>query len=146
MTKIRAKLSDKNEYYISPHAFYTAYHFALRYGEWLEEYETMAASGIKGINYGRDSGGGSHIGDPTSALGMKLSVISRNLTLIQSAAREAGQDLYPYILQGVTVEGVTYKYLRTKRIPCSRNEYYARRRKFYYLLSKKIENGDSGDN
>lgn len=146
MPKIRSTLSKKNEYYISPHAFYAAYHQAMRYTEWLEEYEAIASATIKAVDYEHDGGSGSYTGDPTSSLGAKLARISKNLDAIRWAAKEAGEDLYTYILYAVTNEGVTYKYLRTKKIPCSRNEFYQRRRKFYYLLSKRMEIGDTGDN
>ena len=59
--------------------------------------------------------------------------------LIEQTAMETDSELYQYIIKAVTNEYVTYKYLQTiMNIPCSRNTYYDRRRKFYYLLSKKI--------
>ena len=56
----------------------------------------------------------------------------------------AGEGLAEYILYATTNEGVTYRYLTGERckfgrIPCGRNEYYQRRRLFYYLLSKRME-------
>ena len=47
--------------------------------------------------------------------------------------------IYPWILEGVTTDYATYRYLRdSKKIPCGKKMYYERRRKFYYLMSKKI--------
>ena len=75
---------------------------------------------------------------------MRSSVLRSNIDLIESTALIAGEDLAEFILYAVTNEGVTYKYLTCGRcklgkIPCGRNEYYQRRRMFYYLLSKRME-------
>lgn len=139
MTKIRAKLSSKNKYYISKHAFYTAYHYALQYPEWLGAYEKAMTSSLRAIDYEKDNTGGSFEGDATARIGMKISMYKSRLDLINSIAVIAGEDLSDYILQAVTQEGVTYNYLRSRKMPCGKNEFYLRRRKFYYLLSKALE-------
>ena len=49
---------------------------------------------------------------------------------------EADEYLYEYIMKAVT-EGLPYTYLQTVMdIPCSRDTYYDRYRKFFWLLSK----------
>ena len=87
---------------------------------------------------------GSETGDPTSRIAMRSSVLRSNIDLIESTALIAGEEIAEFILYAVTNEGVTYKYLtggrcKLGRIPCGRNEYYQRRRMFYYLLSKRME-------
>ena len=58
---------------------------------------------------------------------------------IEQTAIEADPELYPWILEGVTQDYATYRYLRdAKKMPCGKNMYYERRRRFYWLLSKKI--------
>lgn len=138
MTKIRPVLSTKNKFYISKHAFYAAYHFAMQYSEWKLEYESLISSAVRGIDYEKDNTGGSFEGDSTSRIAIKTAPLKRNLDLINSLAVLAGDDLSQYILQAVTIEGVTYNYLRQRGMPCSRNEFYLRRRKFYYLLSQHL--------
>ena len=149
MTKIRAKLSTKNKYYISKHAFYTAYHFALQYPEWKDRYDELLSSSLRAIDYEKDNTGGSFEGDATARIGIKISAYKGNLDLINRIAVIAGDDLSAYILQAVTQEGVTYNYLRQRGMPCGKNEFYLRRRRFYYLLSKALgekEIGHAGDN
>lgn len=143
MTKIRAELSKNNPWYIDKYAFRTAYYFALQYTSWKLQYADTIGSAIKAV----DTDGmphGSETGDPTSRIAMRSSVLRSNIDLIESTALIAGEELTEFILYAVTNEGVTYKYLtggrcKLGRIPCGRNEYYQRRRMFYYLLSKRME-------
>lgn len=56
------------------------------------------------------------------------------VVLVERIAGEADNDLHTYILKAVT-EGLSYTYLRTKmNIPCGRDMYYDRYRKFFWLL------------
>ncbi len=143
MTKIRAELSKSNPLYVDKHAFLSAYHFALQYPVWKRQYADTIGSAVKAV----DPDGmphGSETGDPTSRIAMRASVLRSNIDLIESTALTAGEGLAEYILFATTNEGVTYKYLtgercKLGRIPCGRNEYYQRRRLFYYLLSKRME-------
>jgi hypothetical protein len=49
---------------------------------------------------------------------------------------EADKDLYLYLLKAVT-EGLSYTHLKTKLdIPCGKDMYYDRYRKFFWLLSE----------
>lgn len=58
---------------------------------------------------------------------------------IEQTAIEADPELYQYILEGVTTDYATYRYLKdAKKIPCGDQKYYRTRRKFYWLLSKKV--------
>lgn len=59
--------------------------------------------------------------------------------VIEQTAIEADPELYTWILEGVIHDYATYRYLRdAKQIPCGKDMYYDRRRKFYWLLSRKI--------
>jgi hypothetical protein len=60
----------------------------------------------------------------------------RRIKLIEQCAMEADDFLYRYILKAVT-EGLSYTNLKTKlEIPCGRDMYYDRYRKFFWLLSE----------
>ena len=143
MTKVRPELSKKNELYIDKHAFYMAYHFALQYPEWKRQYAELIGAPVKAVDY-KDSPHGTGMGDPTSRIAMRTSILRSNIEVIESTALIAGRDLAEFLLYAVTSEGVTFNYLRTGRcplgvIPCERTKYYQMRRLFYYLLSKRIE-------
>ena len=59
------------------------------------------------------------------------------IKLIEKIAIEADQCLYEYIIKGVT-EGKSYTYLKTVLgIPCGKDMYYDRYRKFFWLLSRE---------
>jgi hypothetical protein len=77
---------------------------------------------------------GTSYGDPTARHAMRKIHYMERIKLIERLAGEADKDLHNYILKGVT-EGLSYTYLRTKLdIPCSRDMYYDRYRKFFWLL------------
>jgi len=147
MTKIRPEISPKKEFYISKHAFYAAYHFALQYPEWKQQYTKLIEGTIRAVDY-NDSPHGTGTGDPTPITAMRMGVLRGNVEMIESTAILAGRDVAEFLLYAVTNEGITYNYLRSGRcslgvIPCGRNQYYQIRRSFYYLLSKKLEERNS---
>lgn len=59
----------------------------------------------------------------------------RRIQLIEKAAKDADDILYEYILKAVT-EGLSFTYLQAVLgIPCSRDTYYDRYRKFFWILN-----------
>lgn len=61
---------------------------------------------------------------------------SKRVELIEQVAKDADKYLWQYILKAVT-EGLSYTYLRTKLdIPCGKDMYYDRYRRFFWLLSE----------
>ena len=75
----------------------------------------------------------------TEHLAIKRMELEEKCKRIEQTAIEADAVIYPWILEGVTTDYATYRYLRdSKKIPCGKKMYYERRRKFYYLMSKKI--------
>lgn len=138
MTVVRSQLSRKNPYWISPYEFRTAYYFALQYREWKQEYEILASKGPGAVTYGESVNG-----DPressTERNGMKLAELSTKINMIEQALHDAADDIYDYMLIGVTEEGTSFNYLRNKYdIPCGKNYYYKSRRRFYWILSKRL--------
>lgn len=140
MPKIRPELSKRNEFWISKHQFYVAYHYALQYNEWRDEYEQIIG-GLRGVAYdGMPHGSGT--GKPTETAAMRAAELSAKMETVQETARLADPTLVKYLLKAVTNEGITYDYLRgIMGIPCGHNQYYRARRRFYYLLSQKLEGG-----
>ena len=75
----------------------------------------------------------------TERLAIKRLELEEKCKRIEQTAIEADPDIYQWLLEGVTTEYATYRYLRdAKGIPCGKDLYYDRRRKFYYLMSNKI--------
>lgn len=135
MARNRSKKTGK--WKISAHEFYMAMHFAYQYHEWKKELTGLTDTS-KAITYS-DMPKGNLNPDPTGDLVERREKLVRNIDIVERSAREADPELYEWLMLGVTNDGVNYESLRTlKGIPCSRNTYYERRRKFYYLLSKQI--------
>lgn len=136
VTKIRAVLK-KSEWKLSKHEFYTAYHYALQYNDWKSEAASITFMTAIPID---DMPHGTNVGNPTEAKAMRRAALTGKMSVIESLARTAGGDIYKWLLLGVTNEGYSYNYLRERlNIPCGKDFYYDRRRKFYYLLNKKLE-------
>lgn len=135
MPNVRPLNSEKYE--ISKHRFLELYHFCMQYPEWKEELKYITDT-VKSIQI-TDMPTSHNYKDQTAELAERRARLSKKCEIIEQTAIEADAELYPWILEGVTQEYVTYRYLKTsKHIPCGKDMYYNRRRKFYYLLSKKI--------
>ena len=129
---------NNKKYNISKHKFAEVYHHCMQYQEWKDElkYKTDA---VKSIEYGKEGHGSGGTGSSTEKIGMRRAELTKKCELIEQTVREADEDLYQYLLKAVTTEYVTYKYLKEiMGIPASKNVYYDRRKKFYYLMAKKI--------
>lgn len=129
-------LSEK-KYNISKHRFRELYYFCLQYQEWLDElkYKTDDVSSIGITNMPT-----SHSTDSSvERLALRRVQLEEKCKILEQTAIEADPELYQYILKAVTNEGISYNYLKMiMNIPCCKNVWYDRRRKFYYLLSRKI--------
>ena len=135
-TVIRAELSTKNKYYIDKHRHYELKHFCLQYPKWKKVYLECLDCGaplasIDGIH--RYTGQY----DPVAARAVMRVHYAQKIHLLEKVARDADKYLWHYILRAVT-EGLSYTYLRTRLdIPCGRDMYYDRYRKFFWLLSEE---------
>ena len=134
-TLIRSKISENNKYYIDKHRYYELKHFCLQYNEWKKAYADCNDSIIFASNIERQSA--SNIpSDITAKYAMKRAYYAERIKIVEKAALEADEFLFPFILKGVT-EGLSYTYLKTTLdMPCGRDMYYDRYRKFFWLLSK----------
>lgn len=133
-TVIRPEISEKNKYWIDKHRHYELKHFCLQYPEWKKIYADLDDPDIplSTIDWVRTS---TMPGDPTAKRALKKTYYLERIKLIEQIARETDIYLYEYILKGVT-EGRSYTYLKTKLgIPCGRDMYYDRYRRFFWLLS-----------
>lgn len=120
-TAVRAELSLKNKYWITKHRHYELKHFCLQYPEWKKAHSDLRES-IAPLSLSK-------------RIAMQT-IYSKNIELVEKTAREADPYLYEYIIKGVT-EGKSYTYLRTVlNIPCGKDMYYDRYRKFFWLLSE----------
>lgn len=134
-TVIRPEISEKNKYYIDKHRYYELKHFCLQYPIWKKA--CLDIDGFGSSSSVMDGTFSKSIPvDVTSKYAMLKSFYTKRIELIEQAAMEADEGLYEYILKAVT-EGFSYPYLKTKmNIPCGKDMYYDRYRRFFWLLSE----------
>ena len=135
-TKIKPELSKKNPHYISKFRFYELRNYCLQYFEWkaairnADGYKCRSRFIVVPPNT-----------DLVQESYVEKAVITRDdlairIRTIELAAEMADKELAPWILKGVTIPA-SYEYLSAKHsIPCSRDTYYKRYRKFFCILDK----------
>lgn len=134
-TAIRPEISFKNKYHIDKHRHYELKHFCLQYPGWKKAYAdfdnpSMPLSMIEQVPTSNMPG------DPTAKRAIMKACYAEKMDLIEKAAKEADMYLHNYILKAVT-ENLSYAYLKSKLdIPCGKDLYYDRYRKFFWLLNK----------
>lgn len=135
-TPFRPDISKKNQYWISKHRYYELKHFCLQYNEWKQEYKELSYISSCDVVDGTCKDGMK--ADNVSNTAYKLSKIRSKMDLIEETCKDVDSDLYLYLMMSVT-EGKTYENLSTVyEIPCSRQSFYGRYRKFFYILSQKL--------
>lgn len=87
--------------------------------------------------------GGNRTSDPTAATAEKRDRLMRDVQMIEAAARIAAGDLAPYILRAVTTRDGTRKTRAAMQTPIGERQFYALRRKFYWVL-RELKNGGWG--
>lgn len=132
-TIIRPEISKKNKYWIDKHRHYELKHFCLQYPSWKKEYSDGICIGGSSIEKMPTS---NIPRDPTAKKAMRKVYYLERIKLIEQLAMEADTNLHNYILKGVT-EGLSYTHLKCKmNMPCSKDTYYDRYRRFFWLLDK----------
>lgn len=134
-TMIRPEISIKNKYYLDKHRHYELKHFCLQYPAWKKAYADFSDASIALSTIERVPTSNLP-GDPTAKRAIMKAKYAEKIDIIEKAAKEADRYLYEYILKAVT-EGLSYTYMKSKLdIPCSKDMYYDRYRRFFWILSE----------
>lgn len=131
----KAELSKKNPHWIPKDKYYEMLYFSRQYNTMRQEKKDILRTypSIK-MNENIVS---SDISDPVVKSAMRLEELDAKMKLIEDTAKEAGTDIYKWLLIGVTTD-YSYNYLAKKlNMPAGKDMYYNRYRKYFYLLSKK---------
>lgn len=134
-TVIRPEISEKNKYWMEKHRYYELKHFCLQYPIWKKSY--IELDGLNKRSSGLTIYAKTNLrNSPTERYAIAKTFYSERIRMIEKAANEADPDIASYIIRGVTEE-LSYNYLKTRLdIPCSRDTYYDRYRRFFWLLDK----------
>ena len=137
MSKYRTP-SENSKYYIPKEDYLTAIHYALGYPLLKEEVETMANTS-KGISYEKDKVQSSSGYDSTFEAAVKIAESNKQhkMQMIDDTIRLVADGMDYWLRLGVCY-GLTFDQLKGKGMPCERDCYYLMRRKFYYVLAKRI--------
>lgn len=135
-TTIRSEVSKKNEYYISKYRYLELKNFCFQYDTWKKAYNSLddfqnrstdVNSYISGADY--DS--------KVEKIAINKAALRTKMEMVEQAAMEADPEIYQFLLDGVT-KNIGYVGLKmVSDIPCSKDYYYERYRKFFWILSKK---------
>lgn len=134
-TIIRAELSKKNPYWIDKHRYYELKHFCMQYPLWKKTYVSLGYrnSHRNTIELSRSP---NYVSNPTEKISVLRASIMEKIKMVENAAIEADRELGQYIIYGVT-EGISYDTIKARyNIPCCKDIYYEKYRKFFWVLSK----------
>ena len=132
-TTVRPEVSTRNKYWIDRHRYYELKHFCMQYHVWKKTY--AALDELRSVSSFDKMPSSNTPSDLTAKQAIRKAHYAEKIEMIESAAFDADSYLGAYILRAVT-EGLSYNYLKSKLgIPCSRDTYYDRYRKFFWLLN-----------
>lgn len=136
MSDIKPELSARSKYWIPRHRYYELKHFCLQYPEWKKQIAVLKFKMEAGGDVGTVSGSKKLHSRPTENLGITLGELSGKVSMVERTCMEADRELWEFLLEAVT-HGYSYVRLKTLcDIPCERDMFYDRYRKFFWLLDK----------
>ena len=133
-TLIRPEVSKSNLYFIPKHRFYELKHFCLQYPMWRKMVAEI--DGYKSsYEYVKIPGGEfwkSNVED-TAEL---RDILFKKIDMVDACIWRTDPEIANWLHMGVT-GGISYTTLSIKYdLPCSKDMYYDRFRKFFWLLDK----------
>lgn len=139
MAKLKPELSKKNRYWIDKNRYYELKYFCLQYPLWKKSSEELINIRTSSIELVRSPEG--LVRDYVALCAEERSLYLNRMGVIEKAARDSDPYLATYILKAVT-EGYSFTYLESiLEIPCSRDTYYDRYRRFFWLLDRYKSGG-----
>ncbi len=138
-TVIVPEVSKKNKWHIPKYRSLELKYFCLQYPEWVREYARLSESAYGRGNYISGIKHQIEYIDKTSDIAIKLSNLNSKISLVEKIAKMSDSEIGEYILKGVT-SGIPFVKLKTIfDIPCERDMYYDRYRKFFWILDQLKE-------
>lgn len=127
------ELSKKNPYYVNVYRYKELVYFCRQYPVWEKALMSLSNLYAKpaelGMRVQTSRGGNSAV----ERCVISIDMFKSKMKIVEDAAKETDSELWEYILKGVT-QGLSYDKLGY--VPCCRDTYYDRYRKFFYYLNK----------
>lgn len=134
-TTIRPEISSRNKYWLERHRYYELKHFCLQYPIWKQAYNALDGLSRRPADLAIFVHSGQMKGDPTERCAESRVYFRNRMEMVEQAAHGSDPELATYILRAVT-EGLSYEILKIQLgIPCCRDVYYDRYRRFFWLLN-----------
>lgn len=134
MGEVKAELSKRNKYYIPKHRYYELKHFCLQYPEWKKQYLMEGFKMEAGLIQAKRNNPQNR---PVEIASFSRGDILEKLDKVESCCRLADPALSKWLLLSVT-EGVPFTRLKMiYDIPCERDMFYDRYRRFFWLLDRR---------
>lgn len=134
MSYLKNELSKKSKWVLPKHRYLELVHFCLQYPDWRRELKSIDILRASTIIRDRTDVSWS---DSTAQIAIKRADILAKIELVEQTCRDAEPDLAQYLLTSVTY-GTTFPQMAARiDIPCGKDMFYDRRRKFFWILDKK---------
>ena len=129
MANLRSEISKRSPYYISKHRYLELKHFCLQYPEWLSE--------LKSLNYYGAAGDGrsSDISKPVERIVLRRDKLLNWTGMVEQSCMASDGDIFEYLIKSVCY-GASYGNLRADGMPCSKDYFYERYRRFFWHLDQ----------
>ena len=106
-------------------------HFCLQYPDWKKELLAINYASVSRFHEVKTD----NLSDPTSKNAMRAAYFSEKMKMVEKAAMLADESIANYILEAATT-GISYLALASDGIPCSKDYFYDKYRKFFFCLSE----------
>ena len=103
---------------------------------WQEELQEM--NGLQAVNYER-IGSRSGTADPTSSLAIRRAMLEKRIRMITDTANEVDSFYARWIVEAVATGRPFYSIILRDDVPATPRQLYARKKKFFWILSRKLE-------
>lgn len=136
---MKPELSEKNPYYIPKHRYYELYHFCLQYPTWTKAYAALEGLAKRPTDLEKVKSSG--ISNPTAETAESAIWFANRISIVHQAIREVDSDgkLFNFLLYNVTLQ-LSYDAMDVQwGMPVSKDEFYKKRREFFWRLSKTRE-------
>lgn len=133
---VTSEISKRSKWWIPKYRFLELKYFCLQYPEWKKEAAEILFNMAKPGLIQNGPKGQLEFKDSTGDLAVRLAMLNAKIDMLGEIARSVDDTIGYFILRAVT-EDISFVKMKTLYdIPCERDMYYDRYRKFFYILSR----------
>ena len=134
MAYLKSELSHKNPYWLSKHRYLELEHFCRQYPDWKRQIQALEPRVSKSWDFGT---GSSEFNRPVEELVIRRDKLLRKIKMVDDAGEEADKSIGRHLVKSIT-EGIAFPKMKLLYdIPCEKDMWYDRRRRFFWLLDQR---------